>query len=63
MTPVDGQCVRRLTPHPWVPVGQLGTIVVVHENGRDFWVFVDDGGFTGWTDYDQWEPIEKEVAP
>lgn len=56
--PTVGQRVRRLTAHWGFPVGQLGTIDVVHENGCDFWVATDAGGFNGWTSYAQWEPVD-----
>jgi len=35
----------------------LGTIDVVHDNGHDFWVATDEGGFCGWTNFDQWAPV------
>lgn len=57
MTPKIGQRVRRTSPHPRIPLGLTGTIDVVHDNGSDFWVVTDDGGFNGWTSYDQWLPI------
>jgi len=36
-----------------------GTIDVVDKNGHDFWVATDEGGFCGWTTFDQWAPISK----
>lgn len=55
--PRIGQRVRRTVPHWAFPVGQLGTIDVVNANGRDFWVATDEGGFCGWTSFDQWTVV------
>lgn len=60
MSPTVGMRVRRLTPHWDFPAGQLGTIDVVHENGRDFWVATDSGGFNGWTSFEAWGPVAEE---
>lgn len=57
-----GQRVRRVAAHWGIPPGQLGTIDVVHDNGRDFWVAPDEGGFNGWTSYEHWTPIGKDAA-
>ena len=38
-----------------------GTIDVVHDDGRSFWVCTDEGGFCGWTSFDQWVPIAAEA--
>lgn len=54
MKPCVGQRVRRTAPHAKIAVGMLGTIDVVHEDGRSFWVCTDEGGFNGWTSFDQW---------
>lgn len=62
MKPQIGQRVRRTAPHKQISTGMLGTIDVVHDNGTDFWVVTDEGGFNGWTHYDQWSPINKETA-
>jgi len=59
MKPRIGQRVRRTAPHTKFPIGMLGTIDVVHEDGHDFWVCTDEGGFNGWTSYEQWEPITE----
>jgi hypothetical protein len=53
-----GLRVRRVLPHPEIPVGTLGTIDVVHENGQDFWVADDTGGFNGWTNFGAWTPAK-----
>ena len=63
MIPAVGQRVRRIHPHWGFPVGQLGTIDVVHENGRVFWVATDEGGCNGWTSYEQWTPLECQGSP
>ena len=64
MKPYVGQRVKRLAEHWGFSAGQLGTIDVVHENGSDFWVATDAGGFNGWTSYAQWQPVaEEEPAP
>jgi len=62
VTPKLGQRVRRTAPHWRIPTGQLGMIDVVHENGRDFWVATDEGGFNGWTSFDQWTPVAEARA-
>jgi hypothetical protein len=51
-----GQRVRRTAPHRAFPIGMLGTIDVVHENGQDFWVMTDEGGCNGWTSFASWQP-------
>ena len=61
MSPRIGQRVRRTAPHKLIPDGMLGTIDVVHEDGVDFWVVTDEGGFCGWTSFDQWVPIVAET--
>jgi hypothetical protein len=48
--------------HDRVPLGMTGTIDVVHEDGEDFWVATDCGGFFGWTSFRSWEPL-AETAP
>jgi hypothetical protein len=58
VAPRIGLRVRRKIPHPAIPVGTLGTIDVVHENGQDFWVVDDTGGFNGWTSFDAWQPAK-----
>jgi len=55
-----GQRVRRTATHPKFPIGMLGTIDVVHEDGCNFWVLTDEGGFCGWTTYEQWTPVGTE---
>jgi len=62
MTPTISQRVRRSAPHAKIAVGMLGTIDVVHDNGRDFWVATDEGGFCGWTSFDQWQPVAEARA-
>lgn len=62
MTPTIGQRVRRAAPHRSIPAGMHGTIDVVHENGKDFWVVTDEGGFCGWTNFDQWTPVSEVRA-
>ena len=57
-----GQRVRRTVPHSAFAVGMLGTIDVVHDNGHDFWVATDEGGFCGWTDFEQWVPVTQDAA-
>lgn len=57
-----GQRVRRMAPHEKIPIGSLGTIDGVHENDHDFWVATDEGGFCGWTSYDQWTPVGETSA-
>ena len=57
-----GQRVRRATSHRLIPIGMLGTIDVVHDNGHDFWVATDEGGFCGWTNFDQWAPVTGDSA-
>jgi hypothetical protein len=57
-----GLRVRRTAPHREISIGMLGTIDVVHENGRDFWVATDEGGFNGWTDFASWQPVEQQGA-
>lgn len=59
MKPAIGQRVRRVAPHRDIPAGQLGTIDVVNDNGKDFWVATDEGGFCGWTSFAQWAPITE----
>jgi hypothetical protein len=59
MKPRVGQRVRRTVPHDKFPSGMLGTIDVVHDNDRDFWVATDEGGFNGWTSYAQWAPVDE----
>jgi hypothetical protein len=61
MKPIVGLHVRRTTAHPAFPIGMLGTIDVVHENGEDFWVVTDAGGFNGWTSFASWQPIETHA--
>lgn len=63
MTACLGQRVRRTAQHPRIPIGMLGTIDVVHANGRDFWVATDGmpgcgPGFCGWTSFESWEPVK-----
>ena len=53
-----GQRVRRTVRHVRIPIGTLGTIDVVHDNGEDFWVTTDEGGFCGWTTFQQWVSVE-----
>lgn len=60
--PAVGQRVRRTAPHKRIPEGMLGTIDIVHDNGCDFWVATDEGGFCGWTTFDQWMPASTEGA-
>lgn len=65
MKPCIGQRVRRTAPHKEIPIGMLGTIDVVHEDGQDFWVVTDGmpdcgAGFCGWTTFEQWMPVAKE---
>jgi len=57
--PTLGLRVRRTAPHKEIPLGMEGTIDVVDKNGHDFWVATDEGGFCGWTTFDQWAPISK----
>ena len=64
--PSVGQRVRRTAAHPVIPLGMLGTIDVVHSNGRDFWVCTDGtpecgAGFNGWTTFDEWTPLGAEA--
>jgi len=54
--------VRRTAPHKQISIGMLGTIDVVHDNGREFWVATDEGGFCGWTTFDAWTPVAKDAA-
>lgn len=61
MRPRVGQRVRRTAAHPEIPLGTLGTLDVVHQNGRDFWVVTDSGGFNGWTTFDAWTPVGAEA--
>ena len=61
MKPCIGQRVRRTVPHVRIPIGMLGTIDVVHDNDRDFWVATDEGGFCGWTNFEQWMPVDTEA--
>ena len=64
VTPQLGQRVKRTAPHRAIPLGMLGTIDVVNENGADFWVLTDEGGFNGWTDFGSWEAVTTgEAAP
>lgn len=58
--PCLGRRVRRTAPHPTIAIGVTGTIDIVHANGRDFWVATDEGGFCGWTSYDQWMPLAED---
>ena len=60
--PRIGQRVRRTAPHSRIQNGMLGTIDVIHDNGCDFWVVTDEGGFCGWTTFEQWTPAEQEKA-
>lgn len=67
MKPYLGQRVRRTASHKEIPIGMIGTIDVVHEDGEDFWVVTDGmpscgAGFCGWTSFEAWEPLEAEVA-
>jgi hypothetical protein len=62
VSPRVGQRVRRTVPHVRIPVGMLGTIDVVHDNGRDFWVVTDEGGFCGWSTFERWTPVGVETA-
>ena len=57
-----GQRVRRTAPHKLIPIGMLGTIDVVHKDGHEFWVATDEGGFCGWTNFDQWTLVEAGTA-
>lgn len=57
-----GQRVRRTAAHKRIPIGILGTIDVVHDDGTNFWVCTDEGGFCGWTNFDQWAPVAKKEA-
>lgn len=61
--PRIGSRVRRSAEHPQIPVGMLGTIDVVHEDGLHFWVATDDGGVCGWTSFDEWTPEKEARAP
>jgi hypothetical protein len=63
MNPIPGQRVRRTAQHPRIPVGMLGTIDIVHENGSDFWVLTEEGGFNGWVDFGSWESATTEESP
>lgn len=62
MKPRVGQRVRRTVPHAKFAIGMLGTIDVVHKDGIDLWVTTDEGGFNGWTSYDQWEPVAETTS-
>ena len=62
MSPRVGQRVRRTAPHKQISIGMLGTIDVVHDNGREFWVATDEGGFCGRTTFDTWTPVAKDAA-
>ena len=62
MKPCIGQRVRRIAEHWGIPIGMLGTIDVVHDNGHDFWVATHEGGFCGWTSFDQWAHTAAETA-
>ena len=63
-----GQRVHRTAAHKEIPIGMLGTIDVVHEDGQNFWVVTDSmpdcgaAGFCGWTNFDQWAPVAKKEA-
>ena len=61
MSPRLGQRVRRTAPHPKFPIGMLGTIDVVHEDGQNFWVVTDEGGFNGWTSFNAWAPAKEKA--
>ena len=62
MKPRVGLRVRRTAAHKRIAIGMLGTIDVVHKDGDDFWVATDEGGFSGWTNFAQWDPVTKEAA-
>ena len=62
MKPQIGQRVRRTASHKRFPIGMLGTIDVVSKDGASFWVCTDEGGFNGWTSFDQWAPVTEETA-
>jgi hypothetical protein len=59
-TPSIGMRVRRITAHREIAIGTLGTIDVVHKDGKDFWVADDTGGFCGWCCFEDahWEPVD-----
>lgn len=59
MIPRIGQRVRRTAPHKQIPIRRLGTIDVVNNDGANFWVCTDEGGFCGWTNLDQWMVTEE----
>lgn len=60
MKPRIGMRVRFVKmDHPDVRPGTLGTIDVVHENGSDFWVATECGGFYGWTSFRSWHPTKE----
>ena len=41
--------------NPNVPLGMTGVIDVVNDEANAFWVFVDNGGFFGWTSFESWK--------
>lgn len=62
MKPRVGLRVRRTAAHKRIAIGMLGTIDVVHKDGDDFWVATDEGGFCGWSTFEQWTPAAEEAA-
>lgn len=62
MKPRVGQRVSRTASHRQIPIGMRGVIDVVHEDGQNFWVATDEGGFCGWTSYESWAPVAEAIA-
>ena len=52
---------RRTASHKLISIGMLGTIDVVHTDGTNFWVVTDEGGFCGWTTFDEWTCVDAEA--
>ena len=62
MKPRVGLRLRRTVQRKQFSIGMLSTIDVVHKDRRDFWVATDEGGFCGWTNFEQWAPIPETTT-
>jgi hypothetical protein len=51
--------VRRIAPHPQIAIGTMATIDIVYGDGIHFQVITDDGGFNGWSSFEQWALTKK----